>query len=144
MVNTIRNKNLYKIFIILIKYIPNLLAIFKLIGLVLGYLEVSSFFITCIGGTSLILLVLLYLISFIFRFCGLYRLSLHYVTCITGLSIIDWYVGIPLSDINIYYLYTIISGVFIIAWIIYWYTHRNNPKVDHIKSLCDNYADCNC
>ncbi len=144
MINTLRNKNLYKIFITLIKYIPNLLAIFKLIGLVLGYLEISSFFITCIGGTSLIFLVLLYLISFIFRFCGLYRLSLHYVTCITGLSILDWYIGLPLSDINLYYLYTIISGVFIIAWIVYWYTHRNNPKIDHIKRLCDSYADCNC
>lgn len=144
MTNTIRNKALYKIFITSIKYLPNILAVFQIIGLILSYLGTTSFFLTCLGGTSIVLLALLYLLSYLFRFCGLYRLSLNYITTITGLSILDWYVGLPLSDINLYYLYAIISGLFIITWIIYWYTHRNNPKVDHIKRLCDNYVDCKC
>lgn len=37
-----------------------------------------------------------------------------------------------------YQLYAAITGVFLISWIIYWYTHRNNPKIDYIKQLCDN------
>ena len=142
--NTIRNKTTYKIFLIIIKYIPTVLALFKMLGLTLSYFGITSFFLTCVSGTSILFLGLLYLISIIFRFCGLYRLSLNYVTVITGISILDWYIGILLSDTDIYYMYAIISGVFITAWIIYWYTHRNNPKVDHIKRLCDNYVDCNC
>jgi len=142
--HTIGNKNVYKIFITGIKYVPNILALMQIISLTLGYFGISSFILTCVGGTSIILLVLLYLISIIFRFCGLYRLSLNYVTLITAMSIYDWYIGIPITPGHIYYVYAIISGVFIITWIIYWYTHRNNPKVDHIKRLCDNYVDCNC
>lgn len=141
--NTI-NKNLYKLFLIIIKFISNILAGMKIIGLVLSYFKISSFILTCSFGTSIIFIILLYLISIIFRFCGTHRLSLHYVTLITGLSIIDYYIGLPLSNIGLYYLYSIITGIFITLWIYIWYKNRNNPKIDHIKQLCDNYTDCNC
>lgn len=142
--NTLRSKQLYKVFLSIVKYIPNILAICKILGLILNKLHIKSFLLTCFGGTSLVLIILLYLISFIFRFCGTYRLSLHYVTIIHVITIIDYYIGIPLSIENIYTLYTVISGVFMILWIIIWYKNRANSKIDHIKRLCDNYADCNC
>lgn len=137
-------KNLYKIFLGFIKVIPNILAICKIIGLIFSYFNINSFLITCVGGTSIITLILLYLISYVFKFCGLYRLSLNYVSIITTLSIFDWYIGIPISTEVIWKIYTIITGIFITSWIIIWYKNRNNPKVDHIKRLCDKYADCNC
>lgn len=87
-----------------------------------------------------IFLILLYLISFIFRFCGLYRLSLNYVTLITAITTYDWYIGIPLSVDTMYHLYTIISGVFISLWVWIFYKNRKNPKVDHIKGLCERYV----
>ena len=141
--NTI-NKNLYKLFLIIIKFIPNMLAGMKIIGLVLSYFKISSFILTCSFGTSIIFIIILYLISIIFKFCGTHRLSLHYVSLITVLSIIDYYIGIPLSNIGLYYLYSIITGIFITLWIYVWYKNRNNPKIDYIKQLCDNYTDCGC
>ena len=138
--NTLRNKRLYKIFISIIKYIPNILALLQIISLILSYLGIHTFFITCFGGTSIILLTILYLISIIFRFCGLYRLSLNYVTLITSLTIFDWYVGIPLSVESLYFLYASISGVFISLWVWIFYKNRKNPKVDHIKGLCERYV----
>lgn len=141
--NTI-NKNLYKLFLIIIKFIPNMLAGMKIIGLVLSYFKISSFILTCSFGTSIIFIIILYLISIIFKFCGTHRLSLHYVSLITVLSIIDYYIGIPLSNIGLYYLYSIITGIFITLWIYIWYKNRNNPKIDYIKQLCDNYTDCCC
>lgn len=140
MIENTLSKNLYKIFLGVVKIIPNILALSKIISLTFGYFGMTSFFLTCFGGTSILFLSILYLISFIFRFCGLYRMSLNYVTIITGLSVIDYYIGIPLNVIHLFWLYAAITGVFIISWIIYWYTHRNNPKVDHIKQLCDRYV----
>lgn len=137
--NTSVNKKLYKIFIGLIKIIPNILALCKITSLILSFFGITSFMITCFGGTSILFLILLYLISFVFKFCGLYRMSLNYVTCITSLSIFDWYYKIPISLLDLYSIYAAITGVFIISWIVYWYTHRNNPKIDHIKQLCDRY-----
>jgi hypothetical protein len=141
--NTI-NKNVYKIFLIISKFIPNVLAVNQIISLILSYFKIKSFILTCSFGTSVIFIILLYLISIIFRFCGTHRLSLHYVSLITGLSIIDYYIGLPLSNIGLYYLYSIITGIFITLWVCIWYKNRNNPKIDHIKQLCDNYTDCGC
>lgn len=137
--NTLGSKRMYKLFIGIIKYVPNVLAITKIVGLILNYFGVTSFFLTCFGGTSFIMLLLLYLISIIFRFCGLYRLSLHYVTLITLTSIFDWYFKIPISTESLYQLYGAITGVFATAWIWVFYKNRKNPKVDHIKQLCDKY-----
>lgn len=137
-------KNLYKIFLSLVKFIPNFLAIIKIITLILHSFNRTSFVLTCMGGTSVTFLILLYLISYIFKFCGIYRLSLNYVTLVTALSIFDWYIGIPINKDAVWRMYSIITGVFMTSWIIIWYTHRNNPKIDHIKQLCDKYADCGC
>lgn len=138
--NTLRNKQLYKLFLIVIKYIPTILALAKILSLSLSYFGVTSFLLTCLSGTSILFLGILYLISIIFRFCGLYRLSLNYVTLITGISICDWYFDFPIEMLGMYTIYAVISGVFITLWIVYWYKHRNNPKIDHIKQLCDNYC----
>ena len=144
MSNVVLNKNLYKLFLSIIKVIPNFLAIGKVVGLILMYLELPTFALTCLSGTSIIFLILLYVISFVFQFCGTHRLSLHYVTSVTILAMIDYYIGIPISNEYLYRLYAIITGVFMISWIIIWYKNRNNKKIDHIKQLCDAYADCNC
>lgn len=142
--NTIRNKQLYRLFLLVIKYIPNILAIVKILSLTLSYFGVKSFLLTCLSGTSILFLGILYLISIIFRFCGLYRLSLNYVTLITGITICDWYFDFPIEMLGMYTIYAVISGVFIISWIVYWYKNRHKPKIDHIKQLCDSYSDCNC
>lgn len=142
--NAFVNKNLYKIFLSFVKYIPNILAITKILTLILNYCNIHLFCLTCFGGTSIIMLILLYLISFLFKFCGLYRLSLNYVTLVTAISIFDWYIGIPIPIDMTWRLYGIISGVFITSWVIIWYKNRKNPKIDHIKQLCDTYSDCNC
>ena len=144
MTDILRNKNVYKIFLSLIKYVPTLLAILQIVSLCLSYAGITSFLVTCLSGTSIVFLILLYLIAEVFRFCGLYKISLNYVSIVTLLTILDWYFKFPLDVADRYLMYALITGVFIVTWIIYWYTHRNNPKVDHIKRLCDNYTDCKC
>lgn len=136
------NKQLYKVFLLIIKYIPNILAICKILGLILSYFGITSFCLTCFSGTSIVFLILLYLVSYIFKFCGIHRLSLHYVSTVYLLTILDYYFGANITAIVAYKIYAILSGLFIISWIITWYKNRNNPKVDHIKQLCDTYCGC--
>lgn len=142
MSSLVENKNLYKIFLSIIKYIPTILAILKIVSLILAYCKITAFACTCVGGTSIIFLILLYLISYIFKFCLTHRLPLHYVSLITLMTIFDYYIGIPIEIFNLYKLYTSISGLFIVIWILVWFFNRKNPKIDHIKQLCENYANC--
>lgn len=135
------NKNLYKLFISIIKFIPNILALIQILGLILNCMGQTSFILTCFGGTSFITLLLLYLISYVFKFCGIHRMSLHYVTLITIVTILDFYFNLFLA-ITAYRIYLLFTGVFITSWIITWYKNRNNPKVDYIKQLCETYCGC--
>ena len=138
--NVLPDKNLYKLFLSLIKVVPNILAVSKILGLILMYLKLPTFALTCFSGTSLIFIILLYLISFVFKFCGTHRISLHYISLIHILTMIDYYIGIPISVDALYHLYTIITGIFITSWIYVWYTHRHNTQIDYIKQLCDSYC----
>lgn len=142
MSSIVENKNLYKVFLILIKYTPMLLAMTKLSSLITNYLNLRVFALTCIGGTSIIFLVLMYIVSYMFKFCLTHRLPLHYTTLISCLTIVDYYIGLPLKANTLYHMYVIITGVFILLWIIVWFVNRKNPKVDHIKQLCESYAKC--
>ena len=136
------HKNLYQIFLIIINFIPTILAILKIFTITFSYFKIGTFYLTCVGGTSVIFLLLLYLLSFIFKFCGIHRLSLNYVTLITLATIFDYYIGIPISVIWLYKIYFSISGIFIISWIVIWYKNRHNPKIDYIKQLCERYIVC--
>lgn len=142
MSSIVENKNLYKIFLIVIKYIPTFLAILKLTTLIANYLKVRLFILTCLGGTSIIMLLVLYLISYIFKFCLTHRLPLHYITIVSILTTLDYYLGSSISALTSYRVYLILSGIFIITWIIVWFVNRKNPKIDHIKQLCESYAEC--
>lgn len=142
MSSIVENKNLYKIFLIVIKYIPTVLAILKLATLIANYLKVRLFIFTCLGGTSIIMLLVLYLISYIFKFCLTHRLPLHYVTTVSVLTMLDYYLGSSISALTSYRVYLMLSGIFITAWIIVWFVNRKNPKIDHIKQLCESYAEC--
>jgi hypothetical protein len=138
----IENKNLYKIFLSTVKYIPMLITILHLITLICNYYGLSIPLLAWFGGISVMFVILLYIMSYIFRFCYLYRIPLKYITSILILNMLRSIGLLPLDIINLYRLYVFIFGIFLVVFIIYMYKNRNNPKVDYIKQLCDTYCGC--
>ena len=138
------NKNLYKIFLGIVKFIPAFLSGVFITNLTLLYLKINIPIFAYLGGVSLSFIVLLYLISWVFKFCHLYRVPLHYVTIVNVVGIIDKWIVFPLSVLALYRIYFILSGIMLIIYIWLMYKNRNNPKVDPIKQLCETYCDCNC
>ena len=117
------NKNLYKTFLILVKYIPITLALIFLSQNVLVYIEVITPILLYLGGSSLIFIVLLYILSWVFRFCYLYRIPLHYVTIGNVVGILDKWFIFPLSNIGMLRIYFALFGVMTIVYI--WLTYKN-------------------
>lgn len=139
----ILDKEIYKLFLGVIKYIPITLAVIQTACIVCQYFNISVAILSCIGGTPLIFIGILYAISYIFRYCYLYRMPLYYVTLITGMAILDALIGFPVGTITLYRIYFFIAGIFIITYISYIYKNRNKPnKVDYIKQLCERYCNC--
>lgn len=142
--NLIENKNLYKLFLSVIKYNPMIVAIIHTLALIFHYFGIQAVLLSCIGGISILFIIILYLISYVFKFCYLYRVPLWYLSVILIINILRNSGILSLKLLGLYRLYAIVFGFFLVVFIIYMYKNRKNPKVDPIKQLCENYVDCSC
>lgn len=140
--DTSKNKRLYKLLIITAKYVPIIASILQISILIVNYLGIAVPILTCLGGTSLTFLLLLYLIAKAFNFCSLYRIPIWYMLVVTFTNILRILGLLPIDLLDLYRLYGIITGVGIVSFIIAIYENRNKPKVDSIKQFCDRYCNC--
>ena len=51
----------------------------------------------------------IYIASYLLKFCEYHRMFLHYIIIIYIINCIDYYIGIPLNDYNLFILYSIIT-----------------------------------
>lgn len=93
----LRNKYLYKIFLIFLKIIPFLLAFISVLNTVLSYFAIDLVVLSYIGSVSLIPLIFMYLAAFVFKFCIYHRIFLDYTVVSNCLAVYDYYIGIPIS-----------------------------------------------
>lgn len=93
----LRSKFLYKIEIIGIKYIPFIIAIMYFIDTILDALNVEIDVLSHLFGTSLLPWCFLLLSSYVFKFCLFHRIPLYYIALNHVISIVDYYIGIPLE-----------------------------------------------
>ena len=108
------NKIWYRLELYLIKIIPVIIACIYLLNTILSYFYIDAPILSFIGGTSIFTLMFLYLSSYVFKFCVYHRLPIHYITINWLLNIYDYYIGIPLSNKNLFLMYMIITGITIL------------------------------
>lgn len=127
--NSLRNRDLYKIELYLLKVMPMLLAAIYLVNTVLSYYDIIIPVLSYIGGLSLIPLVFMYTSSYVFRFCSYHRMFLHYIVINDLINLTDYYYTLPISDWELFILHMSIAGVslFIILYL-YVKGHSKNVK----------------
>lgn len=113
------NLRLHKLTIGSLKIIPMLLAFVTLLNQVLSYFYIDLEILGYIGGVSLLPMIFFYLASYCFRFCSYHRMFLHYVVICDIITLIDYYIGIPISSVSLFLIYLIIAGItlFIILYL---------------------------
>ena len=109
----VRSKTLYKLELIILKFIPFILAFVCFLNTVFSYFGIDLEFLAHIGGISLFTLLFLYVSSYVFKFCAYHRLALHYVVINNVLNIYDYYIGIPLNDRSLFIFYLVIAFIFL-------------------------------
>lgn len=122
----LKSKRLYRIELYLIKVIPVILSAICLLNTILSYFGIDLVALAYLGGNSILSLIFLYISSVVFRFCIYHRLFIHYITLNWILNIIDYQIGIPITDRNLFLLYMIITGIFL--FLIFYF-----KKYDTIK-----------
>ena len=105
-----------------------LYALLSLLNTSLSYFLIEVPILSYIGSVSLITLILLYLMSYVFRFCAYHRMFLHYTTLTWILNIIDLYIGIPIGDLCYLCLQLSIAGISLFI-ILYMYVKSNKKSV---------------
>lgn len=138
----LKNKFLYKITTIIVKYMPTATALWQIIIIGFNYVGISVPILGLIGGTSLFFLGLLYLLSYLFQYCSLYRFPLSYNAVVGILATLRVENLLPMDILIFYRLLMIITGIFILIFIYLIYKYRNHSKFGGIKQFCDKYLDC--
>ena len=127
--NSLRNRDLYKIELYLLKVMPMLLATIYLVNTVLSYYDIIIPVLSYIGGLSLIPLVFMYTSSYVFRFCSYHRMFLHYIVVNDLINLTDYYCTLPISDWELFILHMSIAGVSLfIILCLYVKGHSKNVK----------------
>lgn len=131
------NKNLYKIFLTIVKYIPFVLSLMNIISTILNYFGLSTVILSCVGGSSILFLILLWLISFVFQYCYLYKIPLGFVSSLTAFNLLKFLKVISVNTLGSYRIYAIILGMFILLFVTYRYKNRHKDRSkENIDRIC--------
>ena len=94
------------------------LALCHLLNCVFGYFDWNNVILSYISGIFILTVGYLYLVSYLIKLCEYYRMFLHYCVIIDIINIYDYYIGIPVNDRNLIFLY---GGVTIVSMFIIIY-----------------------
>lgn len=117
-----------KIFVLVSKVLPMVLALCHFINCVFGYFNINNVFLGYLSGLSILTIAYLYLVSYVIKLCGYYRMFLHYCVIIDVVNVYDYYIGIPLSYTNLMLFYggaTVIL-MFIVIYMKFFMSWKQN------------------
>ena len=123
-----------KLFILLLKYIPIMQMVGMLISNTMCYFRIKSIYFHLIDfniGNSLLTIILLYVCSYVFKFCNWHR---YIITAnLTNICIVEYDIlfTIPISNYQLLLSYYIIATIFSIL-AIYSKFHCNHVKSNEI------------
>ena len=104
-----------------------ILAFTALLNSILSYFNIDLYILSYIGGISIFTMVFLYLSSYVFKFCEYHRMFLHYVVVTWIINTIDYYIGIPINDLEYLCLQIIIAGISLFIILLLYY--KTNKKL---------------
>lgn len=115
----LKSKNLYKVELYLLKIMPMVIALAYLVNTVSSYFGVDIPILASIAGMFLIPLIFMYISSYVFKFCEYHRMFLHYIAVNDIINIYDWYIGISVTNRELFVLHMSITGIslFIILYL---------------------------
>lgn len=112
----------YKIELLYIKYIPMLISLCLAINSILCYFNI--YILSKLGGiifgVSIFYIIHLYISSIAYKFCKYHRMFIHYIAVNYTINIFDYFIGIPISVHNLFYINVFIIVVFLFL-ILYFY-----------------------
>ena len=121
------NVNKYKVFLLILKFIPMLLAIIEFIHSIAILLGYNLLLLRWLGGASLIPLLFIYIAADVFKFCNYHKMFIYYILAIESIAYIDSLIILPISNLTMISIISMITLVFLFIILFKYVT--NNKKV---------------
>lgn len=101
------------------------LAFFHLVNTILNLFYIDIVFFNYLASVSILTVIYLYFVSYTLQLCAYYRMYLHYIVIVDIISIIDHYIGIPVSNMTLLCIYVIITIItmFLIIYLKFFKCH---------------------
>lgn len=123
----------YKILLILLKYIPILISLIYVLNTFAAYVGIDIPAANNIAGMSLLTWIFMYIATIVFNFCSYHRMFLYYILIVDIINIIDYYIGIPISDFQLIMLHTIVTGISLFIILFLYIKRKLNKNLNEIK-----------
>lgn len=107
------NKSMYKLLILMLKYILMLISLVYVLNTALSYFYIDIPVLSNLAGMSILPWIFMYLSATVFRFCLYHKMFLHYILVTDIINIIDYYIGIPIEDLELLMIHGTITGLFL-------------------------------
>lgn len=121
----------YKLELLYNKHIPMLIALCLAVNSILCYFNIYSFYDigSYVFGMSLFPIIHMYISSVAYKFCKYHRMFIHYIFINYSINLYDYYIGIPISSHNLFYINLSIIVIFLFL-ILYYYLQSKNKNYD--------------
>lgn len=123
----LRNKKLYKLLLLTIRYIPMIIAICYILNTLLYTADIDLPILSNIAGVSLFTWLFLYLSAVVFEFCSYHKIFLWYILISDIINMIDYYFYLPIDNSKIHLINYSIIGIFLFI-ILYMYV-KNSKRL---------------
>lgn len=119
---SLRSKNLYKVFLVALKVLPMLISLCYLLNTITAYLGYNIEIFSFIGGVSLLPWIFLYISAVVFRFCMYHKMFLFYILSDDVINYLDYFFDFT-TAYEFFIIHMSIAGVFLFL-ILYLYKKR--------------------
>ena len=114
----------HKLFLVLTKFIPHIIALFYAIYTFLGFCGIDVPIFGYFVHVSLLPWIYFYFISFVFRYCYVHRLPLYYIFINELITVLDYYLKIPIDDLNLLIIHLLIIFIIISGYSYYYIKYK--------------------
>lgn len=119
---SLRSKNLYKVFLVALKVLPMLISLCYLLNTITAYLGYNIEIFSFIGGVSLLPWIFLYVSAVVFRFCMYHKMFLFYILSDDVINYLDYFFDFT-TAYEFFIIHMSIAGIFLFL-ILYLYKKR--------------------
>ena len=118
----------YKLLLVMLKYTPMLISLIYALNTFAAFVGIDIPAANNIAGMSLLTWIFMYIATIVFKFCSYHRMFLYYILIVDTINIVDYYIGIPVSDFQLLMIHSIITGISLFI-ILFLYLRKNKHKI---------------